>query len=100
MGNLQITAKGELTTLKTTMKRPMPKDTEQLRSRITLLGTAWIMVKLNQGNAPLLVDVEPGLFRDYLTHLLGKQVALIGYKAPGEGGGVPTYGGGRGLPNI
>ena len=41
---------------------PAPTDSEGLRRRITLLGTAWCMVALAQPTLPQLVGLTPQLF--------------------------------------
>ena len=47
---------GSLEAMKTACSVPLPQDSEELRSRITLLGTAWVMAAMHQTNNPLLKD--------------------------------------------
>ena len=62
---------GELKAVKVSSKVPLPADTEALRHRIVLLGTAWMFVASHQTNRSSLMGLTPQLFQEYLQYLLG-----------------------------
>jgi hypothetical protein len=65
---------GELKAVKVSSKVPLPSDTESLRHRIILLGTAWQFISFHQTNRSSLVGLSPQLFQQYLAYLLGEHV--------------------------
>ena len=65
---------GTFRAIKTTAKTALPANSEELRSRITLLGTAWIFTSFQQAANHILKDIEPSIFITYLDYLLGKHV--------------------------
>jgi hypothetical protein len=65
---------GELKAIKVASTVPLPVDTETLRRRITLLGTACIFVATQHTNRAHLRGVTPQLFQEYLQYLLGEYV--------------------------
>jgi hypothetical protein len=69
-----FTAGGELRALKVASKVPLPADTEALRHRVILLGTAWLFISFHQTNRSSLVGLSPQLFQQYLAYLLGEHV--------------------------
>ena len=63
--------RGTLKAAKTTQSVPLPKDPEELRSRVTLLGAAWQFVSYHQTSREYRVGLDPQLFQEYLAYLLG-----------------------------
>ena len=55
---------GSFKAMKTACSVPLPRDSEELRSRITLLGTAWLMAAMHQTSNPLLKDLRPYIFTE------------------------------------
>jgi hypothetical protein len=64
----------------------LPQNSEELRARLTLLGTAWIFAGIQQTNRECLKGLHPQVFQDYLEYLLGENV----YGLVARGGGIPT----------
>ena len=50
-----------------------PKNPEQLRRRLKILGTGLMMLGLRHSNKPFLQNITPQLLEDYLTYLLSDQ---------------------------
>ena len=63
---------GKLTVKKQSSSVPMPSNPEELRRRIHLLGTAFIMLGMRHSNRPELQNLNPGDFHKYLDYLLGE----------------------------
>ena len=85
-----FTPGGDLRSVKAKSERPLPKNSEELRSRVVLMGTAWIMVSLAQGHSHVLADVTPQLWQDYLKYLLGEKVAQLGFRDSNSGNMIGT----------
>ena len=85
-----FTSEGGLRSIKAKAERSLPRNTEELRARITLMGTAWIMLSLSQGNSTVLADLTPKTWEDYLKFLLGRKVLMLGYNGPASGAHVAT----------
>jgi hypothetical protein len=83
---------GELKAVKVGAKVSLPTNPEELRSRITLLGTAWIFVSSQQTHRPYLQDLNPRLFQEYLDYFLGDFVyGLCGRDGRGEPLASPSW---------
>jgi hypothetical protein len=65
---------GELKVVKSSSKVALPGDTEALRRRLTLLGTAWMFVASHQTSRAYLKGITPQLFQEYTAYLLGEFV--------------------------
>ena len=65
---------GSLKAMKASVSVALPKDTEELRARLALLGTAWLMVGFQQTANPLLKGLTPFVFGEYVDHLLGPHI--------------------------
>jgi hypothetical protein len=71
--------------VKTTSTVPLPSGSEQLRERITLLGTAWMFVGLKHSHREYLRDLSPQVWVEYLDYLLGRFVyKLAAVNSQGE----------------
>jgi hypothetical protein len=73
---------GELKAMKVNAKVPLPSDTEMLRHRIILLGTAWMFTSSHQTSRSSLAGITPQLFQQYLQYLLGEFVLGMINKGP------------------
>ena len=75
-GNLKATwtHEGGMELTKTGTKAPLPRNQEELRERVILLGTAWMLVAFQQTQRPWLQGLTPQLFQEYLSYLLGRYV--------------------------
>jgi hypothetical protein len=83
---------GELKAVKVGAKVSLPGNPEELRSRITLMGTAWIFVSSQQTHRPYLRDLNPRLFQEYLDYLLGEFVyGMCGRDGRGEPLASPSW---------
>ena len=83
----------ELTMVKVSPKAPLPRNPEELRERINLMGTAWMMLSFQQTHRKFLQGITPQLFQEYLSYLLGKHV--LGLTAKTELGvdfNAPSWG--------
>ena len=65
---------GNMKAVKATPTVPQPRDPEELRARVALLGRAWAMVGLLQPNSKILQDTSPQTWTAYLDYLLGPHV--------------------------
>ena len=65
---------GSIKAIKTASTIPLPKDPEELRLRVALLGRAWSFVGFQQPNCPWLKGMGPQVFQEYLDYLLGPHV--------------------------
>ena len=63
---------GAIKAVRSYPKVPTPRDPEELRQRITLLGTAWAFVALSQPSAAVIQGVTPQTWQRYLGYILGK----------------------------
>ena len=83
----------ELTMVKVCPKAPLPRNPEELRERINLMGTAWMMIAFQQTHRKFLQGITPQVFQEYLSYLLGKHV--LGLTAKTELGvdfNAPSWG--------
>jgi hypothetical protein len=71
---------GNMKTIKTVHKISMPANKEEFRTRITLMGSAWIMAGLHQTHGEYLKGIDPSLFSDYLEYMLGEYVGDLDSK--------------------
>ena len=62
---------GNIKAIKTTSTIALPKDPEELRARIALLGRAWCFISFQQPNCAWLKDLNPQIFQEYVDYLLG-----------------------------
>jgi hypothetical protein len=70
-------------------KIPLPANAEQLRRRLTVMGTAWFFVASNNTSRGYLKGLEMHLWTEYANHLLGKFVlGMLG----GEDGAATSPG--------
>ncbi|CAK0879748.1 unnamed protein product [Prorocentrum cordatum] len=70
----------------------LPKDAEELRTRLSLLGRAWTFVGFQQPNCTWLRGLSPQVFQDYLDHLLGPYVSkLYSRDAHGNQSAAPPW---------
>ena len=65
---------GSLKAVKTSPSVALPRDPEELRQRIALLGRAWAFVSLGQPNCKYLQGNTPQMWNEYLDYLLGPYV--------------------------
>ena len=64
------TSSGALQMKKSTSSAEEPKNPEQLRRRMKVLGIGLMMLGLRHSNKPFLQNLNPQVFEDYLTYLL------------------------------
>ena len=58
-------AKGTMKAVRPAPRRPLPKDTEELRERIELMGAGWIMLAKTMPNAACLQGLTMKFFTEY-----------------------------------
>ena len=80
------TSSNELRAVKVASKVSLPRDPEEFRRRITLLGTAWLFISYQQTHKAYLKGLSPQIFTEYLSYLLGEFV--FGLCARDSGGSV------------
>ena len=84
--------KGNLRTMRTPTTVALPVNTEELRTRIELMGTAWLMVSYVHTNRAWLQNQTPQLYADNLRYLLGKHVwGLVARDADGNTISTPSW---------
>jgi len=64
----------ELRAVKVGAKAALPRDPEELRRRIHLMGTALIFAGFQQTHKSYLKGVDPQLYHEYVDYLLGENV--------------------------
>ena len=77
--------KGSLTSMKAASSVPLPSDSEGLRARLALLGTAWVMASNMHTASPLVKVIRPFVFTEYADYVLGEQVWGLTAKGSDEG---------------
>lgn len=77
---------GNVKSVRSSLSVPLPRDSEELRARIEILGNAWMFVAFQQPNCPFLKGLHPQIFNEYLKYVLGPNVAKLTSKD--EGGHV------------
>jgi hypothetical protein len=83
---------GELKAVKVGAKVSLPADTEALRKRLALLGTAWMFLGSHQSNRGYLKGLTPQLFQEYASYLLGEFVmGLISQDSRGATVSAPSW---------
>lgn len=82
-------AAGRLQAIKVDTKLALPSGTEELRARVTLLGTAWLFAAFANPHREYLKGLSPQVFQDYLSYLLGEYV--YGLKSAAVAGASPVY---------
>ena len=65
---------GKISAVKESSTVPLPADTEELRHRLSLFGTAWFFVKYQQTSCQYLRDFNPQTIVEYGDYFLGKFV--------------------------
>jgi len=83
---------GQLEAVRVGKRVPMPVSTEDLRSRIALLGRSWCMAALLHTHRPYLKDATPAMFDRYVGYLLGRFVlGLVSQGPPGTPVSSPSW---------
>ena len=83
------TSNNELKAVKVGAKVSLPKDPEEFRRRITVLGTAWMFVSFQQTHKAYLKGLTPQTFTEYLSYMLGEYV--MGLSAKDAAGNQMAY---------
>jgi len=82
----------ELRAVKVGAKAALPRDPEELRRRIHLMGTALIFAGFQQTHKVYLKSVDPQLFHEYVDYLLGENVhGLVAKTAYGASIAGPSW---------
>ena len=74
------TSNNELKAVKVGAKVSLPKDPEEFRRRITVLGTAWLFISYQQTHKDYLKGLTPQTFTEYLSYMLGEFVMGLSAK--------------------
>ena len=83
---------GNIKAIKASSTVPLPRDPEELRQRIMLLGRAWSFVAFQQPNCAWLKDLTPQAFQEYLDYLLGPFVyKLVARDEHGNQSAAPPW---------
>ena len=77
-------ATGQFKSSKPLVKRDMPRDMEQLRERVKLMGTAWLMLHLHMPGNATLRGLCRDDFVDHIDYLAGERVYQYGIRAEAE----------------
>ena len=73
-------------------KVSLPRDPEELRKRIALLGTTWIFMSFQQTHKFYFKGLTPQVFNEYLEYLLGDFVLkLTAHGASGARISAPAW---------
>ena len=79
---------GNFKAVKVSSRTSFPKNTEDLRYRLSLMGSAWVFVRFAHPGRTVLKEVTPQLFVEYANYLLGEDV--LGHLNEQTGGPVDT----------
>jgi hypothetical protein len=74
------TSNNELKAVKVGARVSLPRDPEEFRRRITVLGTAWLFVSYQQTHKGYLKGLSPQTFTEYLSYMLGDYVLGLSAK--------------------
>jgi hypothetical protein len=78
--------------LKTVMKKvSLPRNSEELRSRIKIMGITYTLAKKKNPNRQWLQDATPDIWVDHLDYMLGKRVYGFSIKKEGEAVHSPSW---------
>ena len=77
---------GNLKAMKSATSIALPRNYEELRARLALLGTSWVLASYSQTANVLVKGLRPFLFSEYADYLLGKHVWGLTAK---DAGGLP-----------
>ena len=83
------TTSNELKAVKVGARVSLPRDPEEFRRRITVLGTAWMFVSFQQTHKDYLKGLTPQTFTEYLSYMLGEYV--MGLSAKDAAGNSMAY---------
>ena len=83
------TSNNELKAVKVGARVSLPRDPEEFRRRITVLGTAWLFVSYQQTHKEYLKGLSPQTFTEYLAYMLGEHV--MGLSAKDASGNSTAY---------
>jgi len=87
-----FSATGQIEAVRVGKRVPLPSTTEELRSRMSLWGTSWVMAATLHTHRSYLKDVTPQLFDRYVGYLLGKFVlGLVTCGPPGSPVSAPSW---------
>ena len=82
---------GSTKAVKTTTKVVLPLNPEELRRRLSLMGTAWMFAKSAHANREFLRDLSPQTFLEYTEYLLGDFVmGALAKDARGDVASAPS----------
>ncbi len=74
------TSNDELKTVKVGAKVSLPRDPEEFRRRISVLGTAWLFVSYQQTHNAYLKGLTPQTFAEHLSYILDEYVMGLSAK--------------------
>ena len=74
------TTNNELKAVKVGARVSLPRDPEEFRRRVTVLGTAWLFVSYQQTHKEYLKGLTPQTFTEYLSYMLGEYVMGLSAK--------------------
>ena len=80
---------GNIKAVRTTTVVPLPRDTEDLRLRLTVLGHAWCFAAIRHSNRSYLEGMGPTTWQRYIRYLLGPHVLKL-RATDGAGGLSPA----------
>ncbi len=86
------TSSNELKAVKVGARVSLPRDPEEFRRRITVLGTAWMFISYQQTHKQYLKGLSPQTFTEYMSYILGEFVLGLGAKdAAGNSLAYPSW---------
>eukprot|EP00435_Cladocopium_sp_Y103_P068021 s1179_g30.t2 len=75
--SLTVGKLGQIRLKKSAVETPAPKDHEELRQKLKLLGHHFVFLRMMQPNRRELSDVTPFTFTSYADYMLSKRVAKL-----------------------
>ena len=83
---------GTIKTMKTKSTCDLPRNSEELRNRMAVLGASWVFASFQQTANKVLENLTPQVFVHYIDHLMGDEVWGLTSKGPdGAEVGGPSW---------
>ena len=66
--------RGHFVVKKATQNGKMPTTTEELRTKLNIIGNCWLFLKSKHSNRPWLLDMDEKVFKSVADHILGDKI--------------------------
>ena len=84
-GAIKFAHDGTMRVAKRRTQGDLPADTEAFRAKMTIMANAWEMIRLRYPSKPVLKELEPKHWGQYVKWILGEDVMYATIAAPSGG---------------